>query len=394
MAEHKRLYVLDGTALLYRAHFAMINNPLMTGSGFITSGIFGFMTALARLLKSDSPDYLAVVFDDRAKTFRHAIYTEYKATREKMPDELAAQIEPLDQILKAMDIPLLRTPGFEADDIMGTLAVQAEARGWHTYLVTGDKDMMQLVSDHTSVHVPAYRNNPVKVYGRDEVEEKWGVPPDQMIDLLGLMGDSSDNVPGVPGVGAKTALKLILEYGSLEEALNHADEVKNKRAREGLQNGRELALLSKELVTIDCQVPLEINLDDLALELIRPEGALDLLKEYEIKAVVGDLLSLGAGAEPVNAGAQPVKRYATVLTKPQLDELRRSLDQAEWISFDVETTGLDPLRAELVGMSFSIAPDEGWYVPILYPDKPADSGLTLDEIIAAVGPILEDPQRP
>ena len=215
MTDPKRFYVLDGTALLYRAHFAMINNPLMTSSGQVTSGIFGFMNALLKLLKEEAPDYLAVTFDDRSKTFRHEIYTEYKATREKMPDELAGQIEPLDRVLEAMKVPVLRVPGYEADDVMGTLATQAEAKGWHTYLVTGDKDMMQLVSDHTYVYVPARGKIPAKVYKAEDVLERWGIPPEKMIDFLGLMGDSSDNVPGVQGVGKKTAQKLISQYGSL-----------------------------------------------------------------------------------------------------------------------------------------------------------------------------------
>ena len=178
MTDRKRFYVLDGTALLYRAHFAMSNNPLMTSTGQVTSGIFGFMSALVKLLKEEAPDYLAVTFDDRSKTFRHEIYTEYKATREKMPDELAAQIEPLDRVLEAMKVPILRVPGYEADDVMGTLATQAEARGWHTYLVTGDKDMMQLVSDHTQVYVPARGRTPARVFDRRQVLEKWGIPPD------------------------------------------------------------------------------------------------------------------------------------------------------------------------------------------------------------------------
>ncbi|MEE9464040.1 MAG: DNA polymerase I, partial [Candidatus Neomarinimicrobiota bacterium] len=186
MVDPKRLFVLDGTALLYRAHFAMINNPLVTSTGLDTSAMFGFMNALIRLLRDESPDYLAVVFDDRAKTFRHKLYTEYKATREKMPDELVAQLAPMDEVLKALKLPVLRLPGFEADDLMGTLATQAEQKGWRTLLVTGDKDMMQLVSEHTQVYVPAQRRNPVKIYGPQEVLERWGVPPDKMVDFLGL----------------------------------------------------------------------------------------------------------------------------------------------------------------------------------------------------------------
>ena len=393
MGDLKRLFVLDGTALLYRAHYAMINNPLVTSTGFITSGIFGFMNALVRLLRKESPDYLAAVFDDRAKTFRHQLYTEYKATREKMPDELAAQLEPLEEILTALRVPVLRVPGFEADDIMGTLARRAETLGWRTYLVTGDKDMMQLVSEHTLVYVPAQRRNPVKVYGRAEVEERWGVPPEKMVDLMGLMGDSSDNIPGVAGVGAKTALKLVMKYGGLEEALNHAAEVGNKRAREGLQTGRELALLSKELVTIDCQVPLDLDMETLNIGGLDPVAGGRKLQEYEIRAITDDLLALG-GEAPATPVERPQKHYEMVTTAQELDSLCSQLSAAPWFSFDLETTSLNPLQAEIVGLAFAIEPHHGWYVPVRFPEKGTVPSLELEQVLAAVGPILEDPQCP
>ncbi|UCH10799.1 MAG: DNA polymerase I [Fidelibacterota bacterium] len=392
MADPERLYILDGTALLYRAHFAMINNPLMTSSGQVTSGIFGFISALVRLLQEESPDHLAIVFDDRAKTFRHQIYTDYKATREKMPDELVSQIEPLDEVLEALNVPIFRIPGYEADDVMGTLATQAEAKGWHTYLVTGDKDMMQLVSERTFVYSPGRARNPATVYDSEKVKERWGVPPEKMIDLLGLMGDSSDNVPGVQGVGEKTALKLILEYGSLEEAIGHADEVANKRVREGLRSGRELALLSKELVTIDCQVPLEIDLDHLTIDKIDPLAAAEQLQELEIKAIVPDLLRLGTETGDLE-GDQPEKSYELVTTQDELNALIRKLTQAEWISFDVESTSTDPLQAEIVGLSFSVEAHHGWYVPVQYPERDKEA-LALDTILEHLRPILEDGKRP
>ncbi len=393
MDDPKRLFVLDGTALLYRAHYALINNPLMTSTGFVTSGIFGFMNALVRLLQKESPDYLAAVFDDRAKTFRHQLYTEYKATREKMPDELAAQLEPLEEILLALRVPVLRVPGFEADDLMGTLSSRAETLGWRTYLVTGDKDMMQLVSEHTLVYVPAQRRNPVKIYGRAEVEERWGVPPEKMVDLMGLMGDSSDNIPGVPGVGAKTALKLVLKYGGLEEALNHAAEEGNKRAREGLQNGRELALLSKELVTIDCQVPLDLDMEALNIGGLDPLAGGQKLQEYEIRAITDDLLALAGEAPPMPV-ERPPKHYEMVTTGQELDHLCSQLSAAPWFSFDLETTALNPLQAEIVGLAFATEPHHGWYVPVRFPEKGTVPSLELEQVLAAVGPILEDPERP
>ncbi|UCH09276.1 MAG: DNA polymerase I, partial [Fidelibacterota bacterium] len=392
MADRPRLFVLDGTAQLYRAHFAMINNPLMTSTGQVTSGIFGFFSSFVRLLHEEMPDRFAIVFDDRAKTFRHKIYTEYKATREKMPDELVSQIEPLDGILEALQIPVLRIPGYEADDIMGTLATRAEAKGMDTYLVTGDKDMMQLVSEHTFVYAPGRGRNPPTIYNKDKVEERWGVAPQKMIDLLGLMGDSSDNVPGVQGVGEKTAQKLIQTYGNLEEALKHAEEMTNKRVREGLQNGREMALLSKELVTLDCNVPLEVDPDQLRLDALNPEAAAEKLLELEIKAIIPDLMRLSDTAEMIEA-EKPEKDYRAVLTTPELNKLIRELKAAEWISFDLETTSLDPMQAEIVGLAFSTKPHSGWYVPVVYPEREKETAPALEEIIEKLRPILEDPKR-
>ena len=392
MAKRPRLFVLDGTAQLYRAHFAMINNPLVTSTGQVTSGIFGFFSSFVRLLHEEMPDRFAIVFDDRAKTFRHKIYTEYKATREKMPDELVSQIEPLDGILEALQIPVLRIPGYEADDIMGTLATRAEAKGLDTYLVTGDKDMMQLVSEHTFVYAPGRGRNPPTIYDKEKVEERWGVTPSQIIDLLGLMGDSSDNVPGVQGVGEKTAQKLIQTYGSLEEALKHADEMSNKRVREGLQNGQELALLSKELVTLDCNVPLDVDPDQLRLDGLNPEAAAEKLLELEIKALIPDVMRLSDTAAMVEA-ERPEKDYQAVLTAKELDKLAGELKAAEWISFDLETTSLDPMQAEIVGAAISTKAHSGWYIPVRYPERDAQTAPSLEDIIERLKPVLEDSKR-
>ncbi|MFC1481034.1 DNA polymerase I [Candidatus Neomarinimicrobiota bacterium] len=393
MTNQKKLYVIDGTAMLYRSHFAMINNPLTDKDGFITSGIFGFIATIVRLLKSDKPDYLAVVFDAKEKTFRHEIYTEYKATREKMPDELAAQIEPLDEIIRALNAPILRMSGYEADDIMGTLALKAEQFGLHTYLVTGDKDMMQLVSDHVSVYVPALRRNPTKIYDREAVIEKFGLPPEQIVDYLGLMGDASDNVPGVAGVGQKTAKKLLDQYGSLEETLNRASEVANKRAREGLEQGREMALLSKELVTIDCHVPIEIDLEELRVERLTPTPAAEKLKEFDIRTLSDDLLTIGGEAAPLEMD-QPDKDYQLVQNSRELDDLEQAIRAADWVSFDLETTSLAAVEADIVGISFSIAEHTGWYIPVMFPERNDKTALSLDTILAAVGPLLEDEAIP
>ena len=258
--ENKRLYLIDGYAMLYRAHFAMIRNPLINSKGMHTSALFGFVNQIMKLINTEKPDLMIAAFDSPQKTFRHERYSEYKATREKMPEEMIEQLPYLWNILESMDIPLLEEPGFEADDIIGTLATKASKKGLDVFIVSGDKDFMQLINDKIFLYAPSGRQADIKIYDREGVIEKWGVPPEKIIDLLGLMGDSSDNVPGVLGVGEKTAVKLINEYGSLESSLDNANHVKNKRAREGLLNSKENAILSKELVTIETQMDLEINL--------------------------------------------------------------------------------------------------------------------------------------
>ena len=258
----KRLFLIDGMAQIYRAHFAMIKNPLITKDGRHTSAIFGFMNSLFKLLREENPDYIAVVLDSKEPTFRHELYTEYKATREKMPDELVEQLEPLYNVISHTNIPILKKPGYEADDIIGTLVKKAEQAGLITYMVTGDKDMMQLVSEMTFMYSPGNSFKPTTIYDKIKVKEKWGVEPEGIIDMLALVGDSSDNVPGVDGVGPKTAKKLLDEYKDIETILNHADEAKNKRVRAGLQNGKDLVHLSRELVTIHCDVPIEFHVEE------------------------------------------------------------------------------------------------------------------------------------
>ncbi len=221
-SQRKRLFLIDGYAMLYRAHFAMIRNPLINSKGMHTSALFGFTNQVLKLLRQEKPDYLMAAFDSSKKTFRHDRYPEYKATREKMPDEMREQLPYLWQLMEAMRIPTMESPGFEADDIIGTLAKQGEAEGFDIYIVSGDKDFMQLVNDHIYLYSPSGRQAELKIFDREGVVDKWGVPPEKIIDLFGLMGDSSDNIPGVMGVGEKTAVKLLNEYGSLVNALDHA----------------------------------------------------------------------------------------------------------------------------------------------------------------------------
>ena len=226
-SKRKRMFLIDGYAMLYRAHYAMIRNPLITSYGLPTSALFGFLNQLFRILNKEKPDYVATIFDRKEKTFRHKKYPDYKANRDPMPEELQIQLPHLWKLIEALQIINLSKKGYEADDIIGTLAIDGVKNNLEVYIVSGDKDFMQLINDNVFLYAPGTKNKPDKVYDKDGVKDRWGVPPDKIIDLFGLMGDSSDNIPGVSGVGPKSAMKLINEYGTLEESLNNADAVTN-----------------------------------------------------------------------------------------------------------------------------------------------------------------------
>ena len=384
----KRLFLIDGMAQIYRAHFAMIKNPLITKDGRQTSAIFGFMNSLFKLLRDENPDYIAVVLDCKEPTFRHKLYTEYKATREKMPEELVEQLEPLYEVISHTNIPMLKKPGFEADDIIGTLVKKAEQAGLITYMVTGDKDMMQLVSDSTFMYAPGNRFKPTTIYDEIKVKEKWGVGPDGIIDMLALVGDTSDNVPGVDGVGPKTAKKLLDQYKDIETILEHADEAKNKRVRAGLQNGRDLVHLSRELVTIHCDVPVEFHVEELIRKDMDGEALAHDFQDLEMYSLITQVEALSGNA--VVPLEQPDKNYQTILTQMELDSLITTISNAELISFDLETTSVKSLEADIVGLSFSVKANTGYYIPVEYPEKESKPGLTLDIVLENIKPIFEN----
>lgn len=384
----KRLFLIDGMAQIYRAHFAMIKNPLITKDGRQTSAIFGFMNSLFKLLRDENPDYIAVVLDCKEPTFRHKLYTEYKATREKMPEELVEQLEPLYEVISHTNIPMLKKPGFEADDIIGTLVKKAEQAGLITYMVTGDKDMMQLVSDSTFMYAPGNRFKPTTIYDKIKVKEKWGVGPDGIIDMLALVGDTSDNVPGVDGVGPKTAKKLLDQYKDIETILEHADEAQNKRVRAGLQNGRDLVHLSRELVTIHCDVPVEFHVEELIRKDMDGEALAHDFQDLEMYSLITQVEALSGNA--VMPLEQPDKNYQTILTQTELDSLITTISNAELISFDLETTSVKSLEADIVGLSFSVKANTGYYIPVEYPEKESKPGLTLDIVLENLKPIFEN----
>ncbi|MDD4961534.1 MAG: 5'-3' exonuclease H3TH domain-containing protein, partial [Candidatus Marinimicrobia bacterium] len=358
----KRLFIIDGMAIAYRAHFAMIREPLVTSDGKHVSATYGFLNALFKILRDEAPDYLAVAFDAREKTFRHKKFPAYKATREKMPLEMRPQIQWIKDILQAMNIPILEIPGYEADDVIGTLALRASGENMETYMVSGDKDFMQLVTDRIFLYAPATGNRPLTLYGKEEVKKKWGVGPEHIVDLLGLMGDSSDNIPGVKGIGEKTAVKLLSEFGNLDNLLNAADSVTNTRIREKLLEEADAARLSRELVTIDTKVPLNVSWEDMHIRGdYKREELRTKLAGLELFKFIRDL-----GLETENNSEDKAvneQRYILYDEDDSIRELCKKLKKEKCLSVDTETDGIDPMRAILVGISLAAHPWEAAYIP-------------------------------
>jgi DNA polymerase I len=358
----KTFFIIDGMAIAYRAHFALIRELLVTSDGRHVSAAYGFFNALFKILRDESPDYLAVAFDARGKTFRHEMFPEYKATREKMPLEMRPQISWIKDILNAMRIPILEIPGYEADDVIGTLVQRASREGIKSFMVSGDKDFMQLVKDHIYLYAPATGKRPLIVYGEKEVKEKWGVDPGHIIDLLALMGDSSDNIPGIRGIGEKTAVKLLKEFGSLQSLLDDPSAVKNTKIREKLSNEAEMAKLSRELVTINTEVPLQISWKDMQVNTDYDRDALrNKLQDVELFKFIRDLGLDKDAAEAQNSDNQ--QEYVLCDDDEELKKLIQRLKKQKTLSIDTETDNIDPMRAKLVGASLSVSAGEAYYIP-------------------------------
>lgn len=385
--EDKKLYLLDGMALIYRAHFALIRSPRYTSGGVCTSAVFGFTNTLLEILEREKPTHLGVAFDTAEPTPRHIEYPEYKAQRDAMPEDLSEQIPLVFRLVEAFRIPVIRIPGYEADDIIGTLARQAEDAKFTTYMVTPDKDYHQLVSDNIFVHKPGRQGNPAEILGVPQVLDKWQVEQvDQVIDILGLMGDSSDNIPGVPGVGEKTAQKLIAKFGSVENLLANTNQLKGKQ-KEKVEDNAEMARLSKKLVTIITDVPHDVTFDSLAIQKRDDELLKPLLVELEMetigKRLFGRTFSVASARNNTarkkreseiqmelfsdtvdeNKTIQDVEHnYRIIRTKEERAELIEKLKKQSAFCFDTETTGLDPREALPLGVAFAFTPHEAYYV--------------------------------
>jgi DNA polymerase I len=395
----KRFFLLDGTALAYRAHFAFVRNPLINSKGMNTGGVFGFTNTLLKILRDERPEFLACAFDTSKPTFRHKRFEAYKATREKMPDELVAQLPAIRAVVEAFRIPVVEAEGFEADDVMGTLALAAAKEGFDTFLVTGDKDMMQVVSP--SIHLYALSRGgsgtEAEITGPEEVVARWGVRPEQITDLLGLMGDASDNVPGVPGVGPKTATELIGRFGSIEALYSDLGSVGRETLREKLASHRDLAMLSRELVTLVTDVPVGAKPADFAVRDIDRDRVIRLFHDLEFNKFL-QLLPPVAGTAAAAAG----RTCRLVKTPEALQTLVRDMAGAVLLSVDTETTSLHAMEADLVGLSFSWKEGEAAYVPVAPPAAPGSGdlfsaprrGADAATVLTALRPVLEDPKIP
>ena len=380
------LYLIDGYALIYRSYFAFARNPLHTSTGEETGATFGMANFLVKMLDERHPDYLGVILDSREPTFRHQQFPDYKATREKMPDELRTQLPRIQQLFEAFRVPVLEIAHEEADDVIGTLARQGAESGLDVFIVSGDKDFYQLIDDHVKLLNPG--RGGVAAVGEEIVDvtnavDKFGVGPDQVTDILGLMGDSSDNIPGVPGVGIKTARKLVTEWGSVEGLYANIDQAGTPKLRERLTEHRDAALLSKDLVTIRTDVEVDLDLDALRLEEPDTVRAGELFAELEFQPL---LQRFGGRDSRVLAEA----RYEVVDTPAALDGLVAELSAKERWTVDVETTSLDPLTAKIVGLAFGVAPGQARYVPV----RPTgERGVSLAQVVSTLGPLLEDPKQ-
>ncbi|MGY8687282.1 MAG: 5'-3' exonuclease H3TH domain-containing protein, partial [Verrucomicrobiales bacterium] len=396
-----RLFLLDGMALIYRAHFALIRSPVYTSSGFNSSAIYGFANTLLDIKAKQKPTHLGLVFDTSAPTFRHVAYPEYKAQRQEMPEDLSAAIPHVKRLAEAFNIPVITMDGFEADDIIGTLAKRADDDGrFETYMVTPDKDFAQLVSETTFIYKPGRQGSDHEILSVEDILEKWEIErPEQVIDILGLWGDASDNIPGIPGIGEKTSKKLIKRFGSTEELLKNTGKLKGKQ-KENVINFGEQGLLSKQLATIKLDVPVEIALDELVVQDYHEDKLQAFFVEFEFNTlgqrIFGKNFKIGRGARLRAQGIDPdslvtiesvEKRYELVDTDEKRQALLGALQKQKTFCFDTETSSLNPHTCQLLGLSFSWAQNEGYYVAL-----PVDEAQAAEGILQMFAPVLTNPK--
>ncbi|MFZ4769594.1 MAG: DNA polymerase I [Ferruginibacter sp.] len=422
----KKLFLLDAYALIFRAYYALIRSPRVTSKGKNTNAQFGFINTLVDLINNQKPTHIAVCFDTHAPTERHTDFADYKANRQETPEDIRAAVPDIKKIIRAFNIPVVEKDGYEADDVIGALAKQAEKAGYEVFMVTPDKDYGQLVSDNIKIYKPPYQGGNLEILGPKEVCEKWDIEKvSQVIDILGLMGDAVDNIPGIPGVGEKTAAKLLKEFGTLENVLENASTIKGALG-EKIRNGKDLAILSKKLATIIIDVPVEFHEGDFGLQEWNKEALKEIFAELEFKAIgkriLGEEIPAAADERRPTAEKPQLDLFGSVLpasesvkntsvaddveetstiiadkninntkhnyrllqTGKEIKDLLEVLKVANEICFDTETTNIDANLAELVGMSFSVKPGEGYYIPC-----PAERSIT-EDILQQLAELFED----
>ncbi len=407
----KKLFLLDAYALIFRAYYAFIKNPRMNSKGMNTSAVFGFTNAVNDVLKNEQPTHIAVVFDPPTETFRTEQYAAYKANRDETPEDIKLSVPYIKEIMAGFGIPVLEVPGYEADDMIGTVAKYAEKEGYTVYMMTSDKDMGQLVSDNIFIFKPGRSGKPAEVWGVDQVCARYGIKrPEQVIDVLGMMGDSVDNIPGIPGIGEKTAIKLIGQFDSVEGLLENSHLLKGKQ-KENVENFREQALLSKHLATIVTDIDHPIDLADMKMSAPDESRLRSVFEDLEFRTMAARLLgdapkaegeqmdlfgeaftsARQGAAEQAETAMQTLAdlphRYHLVNTSADVGGLINRLKSASLFCFDTETSSLDALEAEIVGMSFALEPGEAWYVAVSGTETEKQS------LLQAFQPVFSDPDK-
>ncbi len=372
----KTVYLIDGSSYIYRAFHAI--RGLSNSKGLPTNAVFGFTRMLLKLVKERSPEYIAMLFDAKGPTFRHELYEEYKANRPLMPDDLAVQIPFIKEVTEGLNLPMLELPGYEADDLIGTLAARAEQEGFSVVMVTGDKDFLQLVTEKTIIYDPMKD----KTVTADIVRQTQGVEPEQMIDVMGLSGDTSDNVPGVPGIGPKTAISLIKTHGSLDALYEQVDKIAQRKQKENLVKFKDQAYLSRKLVKIDSNAPIEFDFEKLKPGKPDNNRLAKLFKELEFRQLQQEF--------PMETDLGQ-KNYVCVTDMGSLERLVSLLEKAGRFAVDTETTSQNPVKAELVGLSFSVRKNEAFYIPCGHTGPDASRQLDRDIVVGRLKPILENP---
>ena len=402
------LYLIDGHALAYRTYFALTAagaDRWRTSDGEPTAGTYGFASVLLRIFEQDKPEYLAVAFDT-GKTFRDELYPEYKATREKMPDDLRIQIKRIREMVDTFKIPRLEVEGFEADDVLGTVAMQAVEKGFGVKIITGDRDLLQLVTDRIYVNLPGKQLSDASDYGIQDVKEYMGVYPNQIVDYKALVGDASDNIPGVKGVGDKTAVSLFESYPDLDTVYQHLEELP-ARVKNKLESDKEAAYLSRDLARIRLDVPIRLELDKARTNQYKPDEVIKLFKKLEFKTLISKFQNIagvsgvllpdsqmnlfGQAVTNISLPAEYQPKYTVVDSPNAMSDLRKALEKSPVIAFDTETTSTDPLTAELVGLSLAVKPGEAYYIPLGH--KTGSSQLEISEVIEVLRPIFTDPSK-